>query len=142
MVNSGVIAKSENGMLTVIFDRPEACGDCHACNRGSENCAKHTLVIAGEGNPGDHIEVEIDDSHFIMASAVAYLIPLAGLIIGLTLGSVISHATFGKVQELMAAFCGIAGVALGYFLMRAINPKFEKDRWQPRILSIRPADEE
>ena len=113
MLNSGVIAKSENGMLTVIFDRPEACGECHACNRGSESCAKHTLVIPGEGNPGDRIEVEIDDSHFVMASAVAYLIPLAGLIAGLALGALLSNAFFGAVRELFAALCGIVGVALG-----------------------------
>ena len=142
MVNSGVIAKSEGGVLTVIFDRPEACGECHACNRGSESCAKHTLLIPGEGNPGDRIEVEIDDSHFVLASAVAYLIPLAGLILGLALGAFVSNAAFGAVRELFAAIAGLAGVALGYLVMRALNPRFERDRWQPRIVSIRPAEQE
>jgi len=142
MINSGVIAKSENGMLTVIFDRPEACGECHACNRGSESCAKHTLVIPGEGSPGDRIEVEIDESHFVLASAVAYLIPLVGLIGGLALGAIAGKAAAGSPGELLAAACALLGTAAGYLLMRALNPRFEKQRWQPRIVSVRPAEQE
>ena len=139
MVNSGVIAKSEGGMLTVVFDRPEACGECHACNRGSESCAKHTLVIPGSGSPGDEIDVEIDDSHIVLASAIAYLIPLAGLVCGLALGALLSRAAPGTAGELATALLGLAGTALGYLVMRALNPRFAGGRWQPRIVSVRPA---
>ena len=64
------------------------------------------------------------------------------LCLGLALGAFVSNAAFGAVRELFAALAGLAGVALGYLVMRALNPRFERDRWQPRIVSIRPAEQE
>ncbi len=130
MINKGIVQKSENGFLTVVFDRPEACGECHACNRGSESCAKHTVIIEGTANPGDTVEVRIDDSHIVMASALAYLIPLAGLILGLIAANFISK------NELVMAACAFCGVAAGYGVMRAMNPVFSKNRWQPELVSV------
>ena len=135
MLNTGKVIQAEGGMLTVVFDRPEACGECHACARGSESCAKHTLQIEGDARPGDWVEVEIDESHMLMASAVAYLIPLAGLIIGLAAGWA---ATRGN--EPVMALCALLGVAAGYFIMRSLNPRFGAGRWQPRIVSVESAE--
>ena len=140
MVNKGIVQKSENGSLTVVFERPEACGECHACSRGSESCAKHTLVIRGEASPGDEIKVEIDDGHVVAASALAYLIPLAGMILGLLAGYAAGGRNAGRSNELLMAGCALAGTALGYLLMRRLNPVFSKDRWQPRIVSVTPKD--
>lgn len=130
MVNKGIVQASRDGVLTVVFDRPEACGECHACNRGSESCAKHTITIEGDAQAGDTVLVEIDDEHIVLASALAYLIPLAGLIIGLA----VAYA-FTKNELIMAAGA-LIGVGLGYLIMRALNPVFSKDRWQPKLISV------
>ena len=53
---------------------------------GSENCAKHMVKIKGKAQVGDIIEVAMDDSHVMEASALAYMLPLAGFIAGLAAG--------------------------------------------------------
>ena len=35
MTNKGIVTAVSGDELTVIFERHEACGDCHACMRGS-----------------------------------------------------------------------------------------------------------
>ena len=136
MVNTGTVVQSSAGMLTIIFDRPEACGECHACNRGSESCAKHTLVIPGKGEIGQKVEVEIDDQHVVLASALAYCIPLMGLIVGLAAGWLLGRAFPPFQSEPMIALIGVLGVVLGYIIMKALNPIFAKTRWQPKIRAI------
>ncbi len=86
MTNKGVVTAVNGDTLTVAFERHEACGDCHACMHGSENCAKHTVNLKGTAQVGDIIEVEMDDSHVMEASALAYMLPLAGFIVGLAAG--------------------------------------------------------
>ena len=136
MINRGIITKAENEILTVVFDRPEACGECHACNRGSESCAKHTIEMKGNGSVGDIVEVEIDDDHVVLASAIAYLIPLAGLIIGMVAGFFVSKSLSHVNEELVSAVGGIVGVAIGYMSMHLLNPRLSKGRWQPHIVRI------
>ena len=86
MTNKGVVTAVNGDTLTVAFERHEACGDCHACMHGSENCAKHMVKIKGKAQVGDVIEVAMDDSHVMEASALAYMLPLAGFIAGLAAG--------------------------------------------------------
>ena len=47
MTNKGIVTQVNGDVLTIVFDRPEACGDCHNCMRGSEDCAKHTITLRG-----------------------------------------------------------------------------------------------
>ena len=79
MTNKGVVTEVNGDTLTVAFERHEACGDCHACMHGSESCAKHTVKLKGKANVGDIIEVEMDSSHVMEASALAYMLPLAAI---------------------------------------------------------------
>ena len=141
MTNKGVVTEVNGDTLTVAFERHEACGDCHACMHGSENCAKHTVKLKGRANVGDVIEVEMDDSHVMEASALAYMLPLAGFIIGLAAGWLISKGMNGRSGELMMALFAVIGTAAAYFIMRALDPKLSKGRWEQKIISITPAEE-
>ncbi len=136
MVNTGTVVRAEENQLTVVFDRPEACGDCHACSRGSERCAKHTVVIPGRASVGDEVEVEIDDGHVALASVLAYTIPLLGLILGLACGVLLGRVSPLFAPEPMIALVGLVGVALGYVIMRRLNPLFAENRWQPKVRSV------
>ena len=141
MTNKGVVTEVNGDTLTVAFERHEACGDCHACMHGSESCAKHTVKLKGKANVGDIIEVEMDSSHVMEASALAYMLPLAGFIIGLAAGWLISKGMNGRSGELMMALFAVIGTAAAYFIMRALDPKLSKGRWEQKIISITPAEE-
>lgn len=131
MTNKGIVKEVNGEMLTVEFERHEACGDCHACHHGSTNCAKHTITLAGKAEVGDEIVVEMDESHVMAASATAYMIPFAGFMIGL----LITYAL--KLSEPVMALGAIAGTALAYVVMRMLDPILSKGRWEHKIVSVR-----
>ena len=130
MTNKGIVKEVSGEMLTVEFERHEACGDCHACMHGSTDCAKHTITIRGQADVGDEIVVEMDESHVMAASATAYMIPLAGFMIGI-LGSY----ALGLSEPLMA-LCAVTGTAIAYGIMRVLDPHLSKGRWEHRIVSV------
>ena len=131
MTNKGIVKEVNGEMLTVVFERHEACGDCHACHMGSTDCAKHTITIPGKADVGDEIVVEMDESHVMAASATAYMIPFVGFMAGL-LGS---YAL--KLSEPVMALCAVAGTALAYLVMRVLDPILSKGRWEHHIVSVK-----
>ena len=140
MTNKGIVKEVNGEMLTVEFERHEACGDCHACMHGSTDCAKHTVKLRGKANVGDRVVVEMDDSQVMAASATAYLIPFAGLAAGLGLGYVLGGVITAINGELLMAITGVAGTAVAYLIMRALDPKLSRGRWEPRIVSVTPPE--
>ena len=109
---------------------------------GSSDCAKHTVKLRGKANVGDRVVVEMDDSQVMAASAAAYLIPFAGLAAGLALGYVLGGAITAINSELLMALTGVAGTAVAYVIMRALDPKLSRGRWEPRIVSVTPPEAE
>ena len=137
MTNRGIVKEVNGDMLTIAFERHEACGDCHACMHGSTNCAKHIVRLKGRAEVGDEVVVEMDTSHVMAASAMAYMIPFAGFMIGL-----LSSYLLGASEPVMA-LCTLAGTAAAYLVMRAIDPLISKGRWEMKIVSVsRPAQEQ
>ena len=135
MTNKGIVKEVNGEMLTVVFERHDACGDCHACHMGSTDCAKHTITIKGKAEVGDQIVVEMDESHGMAASATAYMIPFAGFMIGL-----LGAYALGLSEPLMA-LCAVAGTAAAYLVMRALDPILSKGRWEHRIVSVTKPEE-
>ena len=141
MVNKGVVKEVLGEELVVVFERHEACGDCHACMHGSEDCAKHTVRIKGKAEVGDLVEVEMDDSHVVAATAVAYMIPFAGMMLGLFGGWALSKVITAIIGELVMAMCAVVGTALAYVVMRILDPVFSKGRWEQKIISVTKPEE-
>ena len=130
MTNKGIVKAVNGDVLTVEFERHEACGDCHACMHGSTDCSKHTITIRGTADVGDEIVVEMDESHVMAACATAYMIPFAGFMIGI-LGSYAAG-----LSELLMALSAVAGTAIAYGIMRVLDPVLSKGRWEHRIVSV------
>ena len=130
MTNKGIVKEVNGEMITVVFERHEACGDCHACHMGSTDCAKHTITIPGKADVGDEIVVEMDESHVMAASATAYMIPFAGFMIGL-----FASYALGASEPVMA-LCAVAGTAVAYLVMRVLDPILSKGRWEHHIVSV------
>ena len=136
MTNKGIVINVEGDLLTVVFYRPEACGECHNCMHGSADCAKHTITLRGKAEKGDIVEVEIDDSNVVAMSATAYLIPLAGFLGGLFIGWLLRGAATAINSELLMALCAVLGTAAAYALMRVLDSRLGRGRWEPRIVSV------
>lgn len=130
MTNKGIVREVNGDTLTVEFERHEACGDCHACMHGSTNCAKHTIKLRGKADVGDEIVVEMDESHVMAASATAYMIPFAGFMVGILGGYALG------LSEPLMALCAVAGTAVAYGIMRLLDSRLSKGRWEHRIVSV------
>ena len=142
MINKGIVTEVSGDMLTIVFERHEACGDCHACMHGSTDCAKHTVKLKGKADVGDEIVVELDDSRVMEASATAYLIPFAGMMLGLGAGYLLGGMQSAINPELVTALGAILGTAAAYFVMKLLDPKLSKGRWEQRIISVKKPEKQ
>lgn len=135
MIRSGEVEEKDGDLLTVVFERPEACGNCNGCL--SKQCTNVTLP--GVAEVGDEVEVALPDKNIVGASAIAYLIPLAMLIGGLFLGyGVYEPLGISMRVDVFAALCGGVLVGVGLGVVHGIDKRLRrKQAWQPRIVAVR-----
>ncbi len=129
MRQPGEITEVKKGMMEITFCRKEACAVCNACEGGKK---EHKIWVRGTGRVGDIAVVEMPDQIVVRASAMAYGVPLAGLLAGLLAGSALS-------QESTAGMLIGAALGLGAGLMTL--KLTEKKRsghpdWNPRVVEI------
>ena len=70
-----------------------------------------------DAKAGELVEVVMDDSLGLKASAILYAIPFLGFIIGTLLGYIL------KLSELKSFFLGVLGIALSYLCIYFIDAK-------------------
>ncbi len=132
MERLGEVTKVDGKWLEITFCRPSDCDKCHACMGGSKTT---TLRLQGKANLGDSVLVELPASTVTKASAIAYGLPLAGLLIGMMLGNTLIPME-NSLGALIGAVVGLA-LPLTYLFVteknRRTNPK-----WTPQIKRIIP----
>lgn len=136
MIRTGEVVERNEGLLTVVFERPAACTSCNGCL--SKQCTN--VELPGEAEVGDQVEVQLPDKSVVGASAIAYVIPLALLLAGLLLGSML-HGPLGvrMGQDLFAALAGGVSLGIGLLIVYGIDRRLRGRRdWQPRIVSVSP----
>ena len=134
MIRSGEVTERNGGTVTVVFDRPAACGTCGGCSGAA--CAK--VELTADADIGDAVEVEMPDKNILFASAIAYLLPLALLLTGL-LGGTSLHASLAPQinANLFAAVSGLLLFGAGLAAVRAIDRLLaRRRRWRPRVLRV------
>lgn len=138
MVRTGEVVEKNGNLLSVVFDRPEACEHCNGCIK--KHCVR--VAIPGEAEVGDLVEVELPEKNVVGASAVAYMVPLVALIGGLFAG-VALHGPLGVSMDpnLFAAILGLVCLALGLLVVYGIDRVLRKRKsWQPRLLTAHKRD--
>lgn len=128
----------KSGMVTVRFERPEACGNCHACGYGSKSSE---IAIASDHNVGDWVRVEFPENRFLQATALVYVIPLAGLLLGLALGWFLSDG-----NDLVTILSAALGLGVSFAALYGVDKSIsKKPGWSPRITGVyadKPTGEE
>ncbi len=132
MVKTGKVVAYDKGKIKVCFERPEACAKCGQC--GS---IKETLItLAGTASPGDMVDVFLPEGQLLKYTAVAYIIPLAGLLIGLVLGK----AVFGSetAEIILALLFGIVSAVIVVLYDRRVQ---KRGNGVPYVVKVHPARE-
>ena len=106
MERTGTITAVSGDTLEVTFCRPGDCEKCHACIGGEK---KHVLLVKGEGHVGDMAVVSLPEQTVVKASALAYLLPLAGLFIGMLLGALVAPQSETAGSAIGGGFRGGGG---------------------------------
>lgn len=135
MERTGEVTAVKGEWLEVTFCRPTDCEKCNACNGGK---SQTTLMVKGEARVGDGAVVQMPMKTVMQASALAYLLPLAGLMLGLFLGA----GLFPAMQEVAAVVGGLIGLGVALVYVALTEKRRRADTtWQPTLLEIIPHKE-
>ena len=127
MERTGTITAVSGDTLEVTFCRPGDCEKCHACIGGEK---KHVLLVKGEGHVGDVAVVSLPEQTVVKASALAYLLPLAGLFIGMLLGALVAPQS----ETAGSAIGGLAAVLIG--LTATEKKRSQSGEYAPKLLRV------
>ena len=116
-------------VASIRFERPDACKKCGACGSLAQT---GVIALKGDCKVGDWVKVEYPESRFLEATAIAYVIPLIGLLAGLALGWLLGGGN--DVAMLAGALVGL-GLSAGilYMVEKRVSGKPE---WTPRITAV------
>lgn len=111
------------------FERPEACKKCGACGALSQT---GSISLKADCKVGDWVRVEYPEGRFLEATAIAYVIPLVGLLAGIGLGWLLGGGGDGGM--LLGALGGL-GIAVGvlYLVEKRVSGHAE---WTPRVTAV------
>lgn len=139
MREKGKIIEINDNKAKVMIQRNTACGSCGACQIGQDNL---NMILLAEncinGKVGDEVEIDLKTSNFLLATGIAYGIPLLSLMLGI-MGSYILLPYIGISPDAIqgiAAIMGIVFLAISFLLIRANENKISKlKQFKPEIVS-------
>lgn len=124
----GRVVKVEGGVAHVKFVRTSACGKCQACGMLS---TQNEIVVQVDNEcgaaVGDLVQVSIRMKKAMRASVLAYVFPLAMLILGAWVGWLLSAQwhVFHNADTAMA-LCAVIFAILSFFLLKLAAPLYNK----------------
>ncbi len=135
MERVGVVTAVSDDLIEITFCRPSDCEKCHACIGGEK---QHVIRVKGQANIGDQAVVSLPESSIVKASALAYLFPVAGLFVGMLIGTLIAPD-----QEMMAsAVGGVIGLAIPLFILVLTEKRRKQSgRYDPQLVRVIPLKE-
>lgn len=131
MAEIGRVTKLDGDFVTVKLQRQDACGHCNACTAGVETddmiLEAQNLCLAEEG---DLVEISIEESNFLLAVIIMYIIPLGGLLVGVFLGYLLGKA-IGVNEEITSLIVGFLLLAATYITIRLNEKRFNTTKFRP-----------
>lgn len=136
MERMGEVTAVRGELLEITFCRPSDCEKCNACHGGQKVT---TLLVPGRASLGDAALVELPAGTLAQASALAYGLPLAGLLLGAGAGAMLLPAN----GDVAAVLCGLAGLGAAALALCLTERRRKRDpRWQPKLIEIIPKEQE
>lgn len=130
MIRPGEVTAVKNGLLQITFCRPDACASCGACEGGKKETV---LWLKGMAEIGDIAIIDLPEKTVLTASAIAYGIPLLGLLCGMIIGNVLFQ---GKDAALIGG--AAAGILAGFVILKITEKQRSSNpEWSPKIIEIK-----
>ncbi|HPG92571.1 MAG TPA: SoxR reducing system RseC family protein [Clostridia bacterium] len=132
MTDNGHVIELKGKDAVVRIYRSSACGNCSMCGLTSD---KKYIDIEVENTldakVGEQIEISFNDTSAFKVSAIVYLIPLFAALLLMLIGY------FMKVAEWILCIVFVAGLSLGFLIVRYIDKNYAKNsKLVPRMVKI------
>lgn len=131
----GTVVAVEESIAVIRFARSSMCAHCGACLTAGEHEMETRVPNSLHAEIGDRVSVALSGKKIAGASLIAYLIPLAALLLGVVIGSVFS--------DIAAILGGLGCCAIAYWILRLLDRRFARmQSFQPRMIAIVSEKEE
>lgn len=89
MRQTGVVVSTNENIAILKMQRHSACGSCGGCGMGSEDSKNMQIEVVNRigASKGDFVEVDVSTPNILKAAAIAYVIPLMVLFLGIVISS-------------------------------------------------------
>ncbi len=118
LTRTGRVVSAHASHIVVRFERESACSSCRAAKACGGNISTSDLVLPQPANhtlyPGDLVQVGVAEGSALRSTIIAYITPLAGLLTGMALASVIG------LSDGLVALASLLGLGIGFFAMRRL----------------------
>lgn len=118
-----------DGRIAKVRMETNACDQCHACGFGAVREKKSMEINALNeigARKGDQVHMEVSGKKVMGASAIVFLIPFGGFMLGLLLGFLLA-APLGWEggQTPLGLLLGVAILASSYYLVHLLGNRSE-----------------
>lgn len=148
MGETGKVIHTEDGLVTVVMERTEACAKCRACTMGMTT--KEMLISAKNlcgAKLDDWVNIELDGNDFLQAILIMYGLPLVFMLAGFGAGYGASGYIIPDAREILGFFTGFCAMLLSYAVIKyresSLHAKKRHggERFMPRATRIVANDE-
>ena len=126
MRETGIVVETKGDSVAVQFNRTSMCAKCGACGivKGQNSVVVSTKNTLG-AKEGERVELEFAAKNALTSSLIAYMFPLALLLLGVWAGYAIPQSFF-EVKDAFAAVLGILFAAVAFVVLKLLNPVFQR----------------
>lgn len=124
---TGTVMDSSAGLAKVMIES-KACDHCHACGLGSIRDEKSMVVNALNdigAEKDDRVHLEMSGNRVMSASAVMFLVPFAGFLLGFLLGYFPVFWLTGWARVPVALVAALACLIASYYPVKVLGMRFD-----------------
>jgi len=140
MRSTGIIVETlDHSIAKLQMKQHSACAECGKCH--TENESKDLIVEVDNAvgaKVGDFVEVDLEAANVLQAAAIAYLIPLASLLVGVIASyQILNIIGYSGSMEVASAVVGFITMAISYIIIKMNDSKFKQSRkYMPIVTGI------
>ncbi len=137
MKERGRVIETAGNVAKVEIFRKDECSRCKVCGFGSRDRIVAVAANTIGAKEHDEVELELEGSQVVRAAAIVYLIPLAFLLVGLYLGTVLSSFIDRRdMAPLASAVLGFGLLGLSYVGIAVYSKRPAISKYRVSVIGI------
>lgn len=135
MAETGSVIDIEGDKVIVKLQRTEACAKCGACSVGMKT--QDMLIKAHnqcDAIIGDEVEIELEESNFIVAVMIMYGLPCVALVLGTVIGMFFTKLIGLSYNELIGFGFGLLCVIITYIWIKNKENYWKSKNFIPKAI--------